>query len=95
MNITDIANLPETHKPAIAALISRWAEVAAENEDMQRHMAQSILDQISGEWDMSAEDMDDEMAALMGWQMPMTDEQAEEWKTIVDHAAEICGDLIK
>ena len=88
-------NNTNTHETATTALIARWTEVAAEDEDMQRHMAQSILDQISGEWDMSAEDMDDEMAALMGWQMPMTDEQTEEWKTIVDHAAEICQDLIK
>ena len=88
-------NNTNTHETATAALISRWAGVAAENEDMQRHMAQSILDQASGAWDMSAEDMDDEMAALMGWQMPLTDEQMTEWEGIVAHAAEICQDLIK
>lgn len=47
-----------------------------------------LLDQVTGSMDMSADELDIDIARLLGWDMEnITDEQWEIWRNIVDEAA--------
>lgn len=70
-------------------LTRRWDDLVRDGVMTHEEMVESLTDQVSGYCDMSGEDFDEEMADIMGWDITdLTDEQREEWHTIVNETAE-------
>lgn len=69
------------------ALKANWDSQVADESMTEDEMAASLTDQASGYQDMAMEEMDEDMAAIMGWQLPLTDSQAEEWTALVNESA--------
>ena len=52
-------------------------------------MVESLTEQVTNYCDMSMEELDEELAAIMDWDITdLTDEQCEEWTAIVNETAE-------
>ena len=73
---------------AIQALRETWTKTTRgmQADEIASHI-DTLRDQIRGEYDMSAEDMDEAMAEMLGWELPMTEQQTTDWETIVVWAA--------
>lgn len=74
-------------------LIANWNALVREGEFTREEMTDSLTDQINADgqgWDMSLEELDSqpELMEIMGYDEDgLTDEQADEWLTVVQDAA--------
>lgn len=65
-----------------------WEEQVASGHITQDELYDSLLDQVTGSMDMSADELDDTMCRLMGWNpSAITESQYKEWRHLVDLAA--------
>ena len=83
--------MKEAHEMAIAILVERWAELVESGEFTQEEMVKSLNEQIDANsqgWDASAEELDEELIEVMGYdEDEITDEQLEDWLAVVQEAA--------
>ena len=72
---------------AKARMREAWTELVACGEWSEDQMVDSLHDQIDGYCDMACEELTDEMAVLMGWDIDdLSDDQLDEWESIVNEA---------
>lgn len=72
----------------IARLMAGWNGIVLGGMITYDELHDSLLDQVTGSIDMSADELDDEMAELMGWNpSDITEDQYKEWRHLVDLAA--------
>lgn len=70
-------------------LTKRWNDLVRDGDMTHEEMVESLTEQVSGYYDLSMEDLDEELAAIMGWDIThLTEEQREEWTAIVNETAE-------
>ena len=71
-----------------AELLAGWNGMVLGGLMTYDEMHESLLDQVLGYDDMSADELTDELAELMGWNpSAITDSQYEEWRILVCEAA--------
>ena len=69
-------------------LMAGWNGMVAGGIITYDELTDSLLDQVTGSMDISADELTDEMAELMGWNpSDITDNQWTIWRRIVDLAA--------
>lgn len=74
---------------AITHLHRSWEELVEEGHLTREELYDSLHTQADGSMDMSADELDDVMCRLMGWNpSDITEDQYRIWKTIVDKAAD-------
>lgn len=72
----------------ITHLHRMWDEQVEAGYITRDEMYDMLFEQVTGEMDMSAEDLDEPIARLMGWDINnMTEDQRKEWRHIVNTAA--------
>lgn len=75
---------------AKADLWTAWADLVANGDMSAEELISGLRDQISGDCDLSADELTEDRMALLGWGddwSSLTDEQFSEWRDIVDEAA--------
>ena len=71
-----------------AELMAGWNGLIAGGCLTYDEMTDCLLDQVTGSLDMSADELTDDLAEMMGWDpSAMTDDQWTTWRHIVDQAA--------
>lgn len=66
-----------------------WDELVEKGYITDDELHESLLDQVTGSIDMSADELDDAMCTLMGWNpSAVTEDQYRIWKGIVNQAAD-------
>ena len=71
-----------------AMLVAGWNGMILGGLITYDELHDSLLDQVTGSMDMSADELTDEMAILMGWNpSDITEGQYKIWKDLVDETA--------
>lgn len=73
---------------AIDMMMTAWDGAIADGSWDEEEMAESLQDQLDGYADMAGEEMTDEMAGLMGYDLDegLTEDQWQAWTGIVEQA---------
>lgn len=72
----------------IARLMAGWNGMVLGGMITYDELHDSLLDQVTGSIDMSADELTDDLAELMGWNpSAITEDQYKEWRQLVNLAA--------
>lgn len=78
----------DKREQAIAELMAGWDKLISDGDMTTKEMVESLIDQMSGYQDMSADELTDDLAELMGWNpSAITDDQLDAWRDLVNEAA--------
>ena len=77
----------EVKNMVMAAWDAAYEEAQAHADGEAEAMVDDMLDQMSGYEDMSAEDMTDEVAAVLGLTLPLDDDTMDAWQTFINQCA--------
>lgn len=78
----------DRQEQVIAILIADWDDIVSDGIITYDELHDGLLDQVTGSMDLSADELTDDLAELMGWDpSAITEDQYKEWRQLVNEAA--------